>query len=954
MRQTLLRLLLILALTASARAQVLPFRTFLPENGLASSQVWSILQDRHGYLWFGCTGGLSRFNGRQFRTYLGSDGLVENSALALTEDPLGRLWVGTHRGPCLYRPNTDRFFLPSDFGAGVRDFARCQNGQYCALNDGVLLRLRADATWERLPDVGGLESVTAFAGDDRHLYAGTPNGLLLILTPEAAPRAERQIRVGASVNRIWPEPSGPVWMATDNGIFRWDPAAGSLEGPLRGTGGERLFTLTRDTGGSVWAGASSGLLRWDDTGVQRYGTRDGLVGAPVWSSLRDREGNLWFGANNGVSQLATRLVEILDARSGLPGKSVVAISWDEARRQLWLGTTGGLFTYRQGRVEPFPFGPDYFQKYYVWSILPAPDGSLWLGTEGGGVVIQDGPRRRTLTQADGLPGNDVVDLFRDSRGAVWVSTRLGLAAVTGDRIRSFTRREGLPVNYVRCVREIPGTSGLFVGTIGGGLLHYDGRQFRTVSPPNDERLLSVYDLHWQDGRLWIASNYGFCTWNQQEGYRFHGVESGLPNVSCTVFLTAGAGLLWVGTDGGAALLDTKTMKAVKILTRSSGLVADEFTTHNCCAVDGDGDFWFGLFGGACRVRREILRPDALDQARPLIHLDRAEILLAGGRKRLFRDMADTILPADLRSIQFFYDVLWFRDPDNIRVAPKLEGFDEDFPEAGRNFQKEYTNLPPGSYRLAVRFFEGRNPAGTSPLATFWVKPPFWQNPLFLLLAAVGIAFTIFMSFRLRYRAMQRDRERLAEQVGAATRELEKKNSLLARLAVTDELTGLHNRRFFLRSLEQELRRLARAREGDNLSLLMMDIDHFKPINDTWGHDTGDRILQLLSRCLRASIRSTDVSARFGGDEFIVYLPQTHQKGAGLVADKIRKTLEANPLERDGEKIPCTVSVGVVSLTSPIPYSTDLLMELIQRVDTALYRAKESGRNCTAFEGPPAR
>jgi ligand-binding sensor domain-containing protein len=109
MSRILAVILLISLMCAPGLAQILPFRNFLPENGLASAQVWAIFQDGQGYLWFGCTGGLSRFNGRVFRTYMGSDGLVENSALALGEDRLGRLWAGTHRGPCLYRPEADRF-----------------------------------------------------------------------------------------------------------------------------------------------------------------------------------------------------------------------------------------------------------------------------------------------------------------------------------------------------------------------------------------------------------------------------------------------------------------------------------------------------------------------------------------------------------------------------------------------------------------------------------------------------------------------------------------------------------------------------------------------------------------------------------------------------------------------------------------------------------------------------
>ena len=270
-----------------------------------------------------------------------------------------------------------------------------------------------------------------------------------------------------------------------------------------------------------------------------------------------------------------------------------------------------------------------------------------------------------------------------------------------------------------------------------------------------------------------------------------------------------------------------------------------------------------------------------------------------------RRARDLSLPTGVRSLQFFYDVLWYRDPQNILASPRLEGFDDAFPAPGRVFMKEYTNLPAGSYSLEVSYFEGRRPRGRAELASFWIPPPLWQNPFFLLLAAVGVGLLLFTAFQLRYRSIEKEKERLAEMVRTATHELEKKNTLLARLATTDELTGLFNRRYFMKALQQEIRRLVRSRPGESLTLLMLDLDHFKAINDTCGHDTGDRVLQHVARVLRIGLRSTDLLARFGGEEFVVMLPMTQPAGARQVAEKLRRLLESNPVEVDDREFPCT-------------------------------------------------
>jgi len=162
---------------------------------------------------------------------------------------------------------------------------------------------------------------------------------------------------------------------------------------------------------------------------------------------------------------------------------------------------------------------------------------------------------------------------------------------------------------------------------------------------------------------------------------------------------------------------------------------------------------------------------------------------------------------------------------------------------------------------------------------------------------------------------------------------------LARLARTDVLTSLGNRRDFY---EQAAREIAHAkRHGDALCLLLMDIDHFKKINDGFGHAAGDEVLRKLSRSLGAALRETDLPARLGGEEFAVLMPRTPTEHAVAVAERLRHALEHTPVELDdGQTIRFTVSIGV-STWQPTDVNVDATL---QRADEALYRAKHGGRN----------
>lgn len=169
-------------------------------------------------------------------------------------------------------------------------------------------------------------------------------------------------------------------------------------------------------------------------------------------------------------------------------------------------------------------------------------------------------------------------------------------------------------------------------------------------------------------------------------------------------------------------------------------------------------------------------------------------------------------------------------------------------------------------------------------------------------------------------------------------ELESMNGQLRTLSKTDFLTGLHNRGFWEESLHNEFKRI--KRNGHHSTLLMCDIDHFKRVNDTYGHSAGDAVIQQVAAAVKKNLRSTDVAGRYGGEEFSVLLVDTTVEQAMFFAERLRKNVEAMAVEYNQQVLKVTVSIGLAEYLEPMVEYRDWL----EAADKALYQSKAAGRN----------
>lgn len=210
----------------------------------------------------------------------------------------------------------------------------------------------------------------------------------------------------------------------------------------------------------------------------------------------------------------------------------------------------------------------------------------------------------------------------------------------------------------------------------------------------------------------------------------------------------------------------------------------------------------------------------------------------------------------------------------------------------------------------------------------------WPNRISALVAcALGWALSVLLWRKFTIITLQQ------AQLDAAHAALQDKQRDLERLTRNDGLTGLFNRNTFTELAKRELHRA--QRQGTATAILLLDLDHFKNINDTWGHPAGDAVLKMVASTASRTVRSTDLVGRLGGEEFIVLLPSTSVEAARRLAEKLRNQLQSTPTLWENTRIPATASIGVAGTTANDNHDFDTLY---READKALYVAKTQGRN----------
>src|SRR6185312_7465876 len=321
-----------------------------------------------------------------------------------------------------------------------------------------------------------------------------------------------------------------------------------------------------------------------------------------------------------------------------------------------------------------------------------------------------------------------------------------------------------------------------------------------------------------------------------------------------------------------------------------------------------------------------------------------------------------VAPAELdwreNSLRFDYAQPDFEMGAAERYQVMLEGMDNTWSAWTNETYRDYTNLPEGTYRFRVRARDAYGGLGSEANFSFRVLPPWYRSWWAYLTWCALLLLVAKGAMRWRLRTLRRRNQALTKLVEERTEALECANSALVDQTITDALTGLRNRRYVIDHVDKDIATVQRnyrnlalgyadhADANINLLFLMMDLDHFKEVNDRYGHAAGDRVLAQLRDILVAATRETDTPVRWGGEEFLIVARFANNAFGPVVADRIRTMVADHPFDLgNGLTIHRTCSVGFASYPVFAASKHNFGWEdVVNLADQCLYRAKRDGRN----------
>ena len=710
----------------------------LKTGSLRYDEVWGLKEDRDGGLWIGTYGGgITLLKDGRFTTFTTADGLPDDAIRTLDVDPDGNLWAGTLRGACRYSHGKFTSFtrkdgLSNDFVTSIC----AASGQGIFAAAGNKFHRLVDGRFVVQPAVieekeGRISNITA--GHDGSIWIAFEGGTVKRLKGGLVEKFEAEKASNTADSRVYEDRQGNVWMGSGDGLRKL--RNGKFEVFSRGRAGSDLgvvLSLCQDREGSLWIGLeTNGLARLKRSQVATLSDEDGLPHNSVLTAFQDSKGDVWIGTATGFSKWSAERITSYTELDGSPIRHVSSIAEDRDGH-LWIGAGGQIFKImRDGR---FVKDPDWRRVFEIKTIYRDPVGRMWVGTDGDGLFRIEQGRTTAYRIEDGLASNQVQGILCDRQGDLWITTfGGGVSRYDGGKFTTYTVRDGLGSDRVVADHEAEDGSLWFATR--GGLSRFKNGRFRTYTIQDGLPVNQISGiLEDRKGNFWFSCSQGLFKVKKSE---FDDIDLGkIGRVTCHLY-GVGDGLRSSAFAAGYQPNAWKTTDGALLFTSLKGLVA----------VDPERTSFNGL-----------IPPVSIEKV--LINTKPAET------------DRDAVIPPGEGEVEIHYTALSYLAPEKMQFKYRLDGFDNEWVDAGTRRFAHYASLPHGKYTFRVIACNNDgiwNEAGAS--YTFSLEPHYYQTAWFFVLCAALAVLAGYGFYRIRvnrmkaeFAAVTAERNRIAREI----------------------------------------------------------------------------------------------------------------------------------------------------------------------------------------------
>lgn len=978
----LLAFLSLLGCLSTAQAQHYTFAEFGQKDGLLNLDVGAIVQDTRGVLWVGTENGLFQADGSQFlkvATYLDAR---FGAVLAMHVDGAGRVWVLGARALMYFDGNEQCHLiealplgLASDHQVSLTSLPDDPNRIY-VLAGGQFVTLQTTdhgASWQvssasKLSFSPAGTPIPVFrtlaADPSRHtLWAGCGVGLCELKIPPAlaidrsifvtrwaeAQKVPADLYTSVLVTR-----HGEVWARGGARVLHLDAATGTVTDAGDPSGGNalklRYSMLIEDRDGSILANLPEGLARLHDGSWHRIGASSGLPTSQISTMFFEHTGGFWLAPIGGGlwRWLGYTNWQHWTRSEGMSGNVIWNMLRDHSDR-LWVAATndvdqlvpepdGGMHMEPQGSGTPIE---------EVQAIGLDTRGHIWSGTSDGRLIDFDPVTRKQRLVSSALDFVYAVHGENNSdpeQARVWIGSTHGVAFVSAEdgwtAIHPATG-PGVPTHDVTAIKS--GVAGNLWFSGPDGIFRLNNGQWHKLHVPKSAGMMENPVIGaGQDGSLFVQANLPsplvHLAIDHDVAHVIGVVPAGLINTDDFSFIKVDSRKwVWLGTDLG--IFVTNGSRWIQV-TQEDGLISDD-TDTNGAFEDTDGSMWFGTAGGLSHV----LHPEKLFSVPPP-QISVRDVRLDGR-------VLDAGVPTqfDLRQPEMSARLFatYYTRPRAVAFRYRLQGLEETW-QTSKDGELSFPGLPPGDYKLQVQATDVRMHT-FSPLLEypFTVLPPWYKRTASIVVVCLLLMLLIGVAWRFSILRLRNSEIHLKAQVDAQTAALLKEKAELERIQIEllettrrDGLTGLLNRAAIF---EVMARLSARARlDRTHLTIVMADLDHFKLINDRFGHLVGDAVLRECAERISETLRPGDLVGRYGGEELILIIAGLRPRQSVARMEEIRLAIASRPFIHGEHSLYVTCSFGVAWLRDDCCE----VEQMVDAADAALYEAKRNGRNRVEF------